>query len=92
MTADIKGETFIATRDGKRLGAQLVKVRDTMSQGGWWTLNLLSEQTGAPPASVSARIRDLRRLGWTVDREYVERGLWRYRATKPDPSGQLSLL
>lgn len=74
-----KGETFDSERDGKRLGDQCRKVFDAMKDGQWRTLAELSELTGAPEASASARLRDLRRYGFKVEREYVERGLWRYR-------------
>ena len=37
--------------------------------------------TGAPPASASARLRQLRKEGYEVQREYVRRGLWKYRVT-----------
>lgn len=76
------GITFSHDRDGPRLNAQLRRVRDLMLDGRWRTLADIAAATGDPEASVSARLRDLRKPkhgGYTVDREYVERGLWRYR-------------
>lgn len=77
----IKGETFDAARDGKRLSAQAADVYALMRDGRWRTLGDISEATGHPEASVSARLRDLRGAGHTVERAYVSRGLWRYRVT-----------
>lgn len=76
------GATYDEKRDGNRLKAQLGRVRSVMLRNGWMTLEAISEQTGDPPASVSAKLRDLRKLqfgAYTVEREYVSRGLWKYR-------------
>jgi hypothetical protein len=78
-----KGATFDPERDAERLSAQARRVYDEMRFGQWWTLAGLSVATGDPEASVSARLRDLRRLpGYDVEREYVRRGLHRYRLVK----------
>jgi hypothetical protein len=74
-----KGETFDRERDGKRLNAQCKRVFDAMRFGDWRTLSSLALVTGDPEASVSARLRDLRKAGHTVERRYVERGLHEYR-------------
>lgn len=76
------GETYVPPRDGGRLRAQLIRVRSVMVDGGWHTLAELSAATGDPESSVSARLRDLRKPkhgGHTVDREFVQKGLFRYR-------------
>lgn len=56
-------------------------VRDFMSDGSWRTLYVIAHFTGAPEASASARLRDLRRAGYTVVRRRTAgmRGLWEYR-------------
>lgn len=79
---DFSGATFDAKRDGARLFAQLKAVQAFMADGGWHALAEISAATGHPQASVSARLRDLRkpaRGGHTVERKYVSRGLWMYR-------------
>lgn len=51
---------------------QLLAVLMAMLDGEWRTLEQVSRITGAPEASVSARLRDLRKaaLGaWRVERE-----------------------
>jgi hypothetical protein len=79
---DFDGATYERDRDHARLGAQLRRVADALADGEWWTLRGLAERTGDPEASVSARLRDLRKGkfgGYTVIAEPIRRGLWRYR-------------
>jgi len=73
------GSTYQHARDYERLNAQCRRVAEQMADGNWHTLRELSTATGDPEASVSARIRDLRKSGFHVEGEYVRRGLWRYR-------------
>lgn len=76
------GATFDAERDGSRLRAQLNRVLTAMRDGQWRTLAQLAESAEAPEASVSARLRDLRKPkfgGYTVERRYVSAGLFEYR-------------
>ena len=76
---DRDGETFDAKRDGKRLNAQAAAVYAYMRHGEWRTLADIAANTGHPEASVSARLRDLRKVGYTVERRYIANGLWHYR-------------
>lgn len=76
------GATYAPSRDGARLAAQLDRVRLAMLDGHWHTLDELAARCGGTVASVSARLRDLRKDkfgGWCVEREYVAHGLWHYR-------------
>lgn len=78
------GSTFEPDRDFDRLTLQGQRVAQVMENGRWITLAELARCTGDPEASVSARLRDLRKIGRTVERRYVERGLHEYRLiTKP---------
>ena len=82
MTPDFNGETYERERDHDRLANQLRAVRDVMLDGVWRSLMNISFQTGAPEASVSARLRDLRKVrfgGYIVERRYAGDGLWEYR-------------
>lgn len=83
-----QGETFLHERDYTRLSDQSKKVFDEMQDGQWHTLAELSAETGAPEASVSARIRDIRAAlrpnGFDVARRYIENGLWRYRIQRTE--------
>lgn len=81
-TDHFDGETYSPDRDHDRLAVQLGAVRRFMGDYKWHTLREISEATGHPEASVSARIRDLRKPkhgGHSILRKYVERGLWAYQ-------------
>jgi hypothetical protein len=77
------GESFDQAQDGARLSAQLEKVKALMLDGAWRTLEEIQDATGVrSSASVSARIRDLRkpRFGrYLVERRRVVGGLFEYR-------------
>lgn len=78
------GATFEQPLDGSRLTAQLDDVRVLMADGKWRTLAAVASALNAPEASVSARLRDLRKEkfgGHTVNRRRVAavRGLHEYQ-------------
>lgn len=76
------GSTYDHARDGARLAGQHARVLAFMRDGKWRTLAEISVYTRDPESSVSARLRDLRKPkfgGHTVEREYVQSGLHRYR-------------
>ena len=76
------GATYVHDRDSARLGDQMLAVLSVMSDGKWRTLADIASETNAPEASVSARLRDLRKPrfgGYTVNREYIRRGLYQYQ-------------
>jgi hypothetical protein len=78
------GVTFDREADSARLGRLMAAVERAMGNRQWWTLAGLSRATGGPEASVSARIRDLRKPrfgGHTVERRRCANGLWEYRLT-----------
>jgi len=82
------GVTYEPPKDHQRLNAQTLRVFQAMRRGGWWTLRQLSDETGAPEASVSARMRDLRKPqfgGHFIVRARVgDSGLFKYQLT-PNP-------
>ena len=77
--------------DRERLRQQLPAIRAIMEDRSWHTLGGLREAcaergVAISEASVSARIRDLRKErngGHTVDKDYIGRGLWQYRLVPP---------
>ena len=82
MRPDFDGETYEPGRDHERLSRQLDKVLGIMPDWLWHTLREIAEAISQPEASVSARIRDLRKPkfgGWTVERRYASNGGWEYR-------------
>lgn len=80
--ATFDGDTYDPERDGVRLTTQMGRVIDVMRDGKWRTLKELADAAAASEASVSARLRDLRKPRFgeqDVEREYVADGVWRYR-------------
>jgi hypothetical protein len=95
MTGDLfEGVTYVPTLDRERLGEQLLRVIDTMADGRWRTLREIARITDDPEASISARLRDCRKL-WGTDalesrrRPSVDarRGCWEYRLQMPESQG-----
>lgn len=80
------GRTYVHSRDGERLAKQLETVKAIMLDGEPHTLAELAEKAHASTASVSARIRDLRKErfgGYQIDRDYLHDGVWEYRMVTP---------
>ena len=76
------GATFDKDRDAERLGKQLKRVFEALSDGQPHTLAELAKICEAPESSVSARIRDCRKIRnghWQIESKCVKRGLWTYR-------------
>ena len=76
------GETYQHNFDFVRLKGQMLRVYSVVKDGRWRTLREISDECGDPEASVSARLRDLRkdRFGaYDVLRERSDDGLHRYR-------------
>lgn len=81
MELPFDGET-VTEGDVPRLSKQLLAVKSALENGAWWTPEGLEKTTGYRWASISARIRDLRKEkhgGHTVERRSVGRGLFEYR-------------
>lgn len=78
----VRGGTYDSRLDGERLNRQQHRVAAAMVDGKWRSLREISEATGDPEASISARLRDLRKIGHTVDtmrQGDAKRGCWAYR-------------
>lgn len=79
------GKTFEPEQDGARLNAQMRRVGALMADGQWRTLAEIEARTGDPQASVSARLRDLRKAKFgqhTVDRRRRSPGTFEYRVVR----------
>lgn len=88
---DRDGSTFDSVFDADRLNKQSRVVYAAVEDGNWRTLAQIAALTGAPEASVSARLRDFRKEkfgGITVERRRVEnvRGLHEYRVLTNQPT------
>lgn len=91
-TPDFDGETYSRPRDHARLTSELHRVLNVMLDGSWRSLAAIAEVTGAPEASISARLRDLRKPkfgGYIVERRHVGNGLWHYRVSRRPASAQM---
>ena len=87
------GATYDRAQDEARLGKQLERVRRYMRDGRYHTLRQISEALDYPEASVSARLRDLRKEkwgAWVVERKRNTggRGTYLYRLVPPAPQAQ----
>lgn len=59
---DRQGSTYEREFDFDRLNRQEALVYRAFARGGWYTLRELSDATGQPEASISARFRDLKNI------------------------------
>jgi hypothetical protein len=82
------GITYESQFDHSRLNAQQQRVHEVMRRGEWRTLRQISDETGDPEASVSARLRSYRsdeylKQFFIMQSERIptleRRGFWRYR-------------
>ena len=84
------GRTVDVLEDGERISGQRQRVRDFMlSRTRYCSLKSIAKAVGDPPASVSARLRDLRKPefgGYVVHTRRRSRGVWESRVYTPgDP-------
>lgn len=71
--------------DLPRIEFLVERVRKQLLRGEWLTLAYLSAVCKGSEASVSARIRDLRKEQWGgyfVEKKRLESGIWLYRIPK----------
>lgn len=78
------GDTYNPTLDHVRLTGLLKRVYDVMADGNWHRLSELANRAKGSEASVSARVRDLRKEkfgGFQVERKrhQTQKGIWLYR-------------
>lgn len=95
------GSDYSPVLDDGRLRNQIDRVRMCMSDGRWRTLSEIAAKTGDPEASVSAQMRNLRKLEFGSNqilkrtRGDREKGLFEYLMVVPpkinyDENGQAS--
>lgn len=80
--ARFDGATYNHERDSTRLGHQLQLVFNAMGDGEWKTLARIAFITGEPEASISSRLRDLRKVRFgsrSIDKRHIAKGLWEYK-------------
>lgn len=78
-----------------RLKAQILRLQKFYVQhpGRFFTLQeLVRAIGGASEAGVSARLRQLRGEGWSVEKRKRGRALWEYKAVPPGVAAQLEIV
>lgn len=83
------GDTFDSGEDESRLNIQMNRTWGVLSDYQWHTPAELEQRVGDSWASVSARVRDLRKPrfgGHRIESRRVPggKGLWEYRLAAPD--------
>lgn len=73
-----RGSTINLADDLERLSKQMRRVYDVMKDGQKRGLEKLGRDAQCPPASASARFRDLKALGFPMRKENLGGGHWVY--------------
>lgn len=78
--------TTLSPEDLPRIQSLMDRVEAYMADRQWHTIQEIQRECGGSENSCSARIRQMRSMGYTVDRAKVEgkRGLFKYRAIKSE--------
>jgi hypothetical protein len=89
-TPHFNGPEYVTQRDHSRLSVQYRRIFDLMKDGVSRTLPEISAATNAPPASVSAQLRHMRKKRFgshTVLRFFLGNGLYSYKlVVNPNPT------
>lgn len=86
---EFDGQTYSRPQDHARLGRQLLSVFNLMKDGQPRMLAQIAQHVGGSEASVSARLRDLRKSkfgGYDVERKRIAGGLWSYALKLQNPA------
>ncbi|HTV07772.1 MAG TPA: hypothetical protein VMD97_01850 [Candidatus Aquilonibacter sp.] len=88
--APFDGPEYVEPRDRTRLATQIDCIREHALDGKWRTIQKLTAElrkahprVGFPENSVQAQLRNLRKLGYRVERRHVAKGLFEYRLLEP---------
>lgn len=88
--APFAGPAYDPAQDRQRLARQIDCIRELALDGEWRTVQKLTAAlrrrypaVGFPENSVQAQLRNLRKLGYQVERRAVGRGLHEYRLLEP---------
>ena len=77
-----EGDDYNHERDSDRLTGQLLRIFEVVKDSRWRTLKEIALLTKDPEASISAQLRHLRKPRFgshEVEKQYVDRGLYKYR-------------
>lgn len=76
------GSDYVPIRDNAKLGQQITDIFNLMRDGKFRTLQQIENETGHPPASISAQLRHLRKERFgshTILKNYLGNGLYEYK-------------
>jgi len=76
------GSDYIPVLDQRRLTGQLHEIKSLMSDGKWRTLGEVESATGYPQASISAQLRNMRKVRFgshTIEKQRRTAGQWEYK-------------
>lgn len=92
------GETYSPEHDKLRLTTLMHRVHELMLDGNWRTLSTIAKECRGSEASVSARLRDLRKAKFQdrypcgdVERRRKDGGLYEYRVLPKGEEMQMEL-
>jgi biotin operon repressor len=70
--------------------SQTQRIIDLMHDGRWLTLGQIVSEIGSiSEAGVSARLRDIRKLGYEVEKHRMGPHFWAYSVRQPDEQQRL---
>jgi len=58
---------------------QTGRVLEAMRSGRWWTKDVLAQAVGGNAHAMAARMSDLRKAGYFIEKKHVGDGLYLYR-------------
>lgn len=94
LSVPLAGADYVEERDRTRILTQLERILVIVLNGEFWTIEKLVAALRKrfpgvrfPENSVQAQLRNLRKVGYTVERETIGRGLSQYRVTPPNNPG-----
>jgi len=80
------GADIDMNRDATRLNGQILDIYNVVKDGKWYTLDELASITGHGQASISAQLRNLRKVQFgshEIERLHLTNGLYQYRLKLP---------
>jgi len=93
------GADYDPERDRERLMRQIDCIREVALNAGWVTVQKLAiacrkkfPNTGFPENSIQAQLRNLRKVGFRLERRHVSGGLFEYHLSPPvNPGADLAM-
>lgn len=75
----LRGSDYDPKRDEQRLGEGYRRTFEVMKDGHWRTPQEIAELSGCRLDSALRFVRLTKKFGHTVNKEYVDHGIWKYQ-------------